>query len=75
MMTNQIKIFPKNKKRMKKQSVLKADQNIQYPGKTLATKRQREREREDFTKRNLLQGDLLNEPIINLDLKEKVSKK
>ena len=72
MMTNQIKIFPKNKKRMKKQSVLKADQNIQEKHQLPSD---REREREDFTKRNLLQGDLLNEPIINLDLKEKVSKK
>ena len=70
MMTNQIKIFPKNKKRMKKQSVLKADQNIQEKHQLPS-----DREREDFTKRNLLQGDLLNEPIINLDLKEKVSKK
>ena len=29
MMTNQIKIFLKNKKRIKKKSVPKADQNIQ----------------------------------------------
>ena len=29
MMTNQIKIILKNKKRIKKMSVLKADQNIQ----------------------------------------------
>ena len=70
MMTNQIKIFLKNKKRIKKKSVLKADQNVQEKHKLPS-----DREREDFTKRNLPPGDLLNDPIINLDLKEKVSKK
>ena len=69
MMTNQIKIILKNKKRIKKMSVLKADQNIQEKHQLPS-----DREREDFTKRNQPLGDLLNEPIINLDLKEKVSK-
>ena len=43
MMTNQIKIFPKNKK--KNEEIVCSQSRSKYPGKTLATKRQRERER------------------------------
>ena len=60
----------KENTRIKKSSILKSEKCLQNKPNLPSN-----REKEDFKKRNLPPGEFLYEPTINLELKERVSKK